>query len=131
MELFGRNLGTAFQLMDDYLDIYGNPKKFGKQVGGDIIANKKSFPILKALELADDDTASTLRTSLEDSTVSKSQKVVVVTQILDGLGVREITFVEMKRYYEQAQDHLASIGVPDHNKIGIRTFAEQLMVREM
>src|ERR1700749_4957706 len=84
---FGEQLGIAFQLQDDILDVYGNPEKFGKQVGGDIIANKKTYLLLKALELADETQSTELKKWLT-TTSNDQKKVSAVTAIYDELQVR-------------------------------------------
>src|SRR6201986_3919590 len=87
LHTFGEQLGVAFQLQDDILDVYGNPEKFGKQVGGDIIANKKTYLLLKALELADETQSTELKKWLT-TTSNDQKKVSAVTAIYDELQVR-------------------------------------------
>ena len=128
---FGRHLGIAFQLQDDLLDVYGDPAKFGKQVGGDILSNKKTFLLLKAMELAEGDAATELNAWLERTEFDKAEKVAAVTRIYNGLNIHEITTAEMDRHYQQAMEQLAAIPVPEANKAGLRAIAEMLMVREV
>ena len=128
---FGRHLGIAFQLQDDLLDVYGDPAKFGKQVGGDILSNRKTFLLLKAMELAQGDAATELNAWLERTEFDKAEKVAAVTSIYNGLNIHEITTAEMDRHYQQAMEQLAAIPVPEANKAGLRAIAEMLMVREV
>jgi len=82
---FGIQLGIAFQLQDDILDVYGDPEKFGKQVGGDIISNKKTYLLIKALELAQGDEADELNDLLNATKFDSTQKVADVTRIYNNL----------------------------------------------
>ena len=128
---FGRHLGIAFQLQDDLLDVYGDPAKFGKQVGGDILSNKKTFLLLKAMELAEGENATELNGWLAKTDFDKSEKVAAVTNIYNRLNIHELTTSEMDRHYQQAMEQLAAIPVPEANKAGLRAIAEMLMVREV
>ena len=126
---FGVNMGIAFQLQDDILDVYGNPEKFGKQVGGDIIANKKTYLLIKAVELADHAAASDLNKWLASSN-DPLQKVQVVTEIYDQLNVRQLAENEMEKYAKNALSNLDQVCVADEKKDTLRNFAESLLVRE-
>jgi len=128
---FGKHLGLAFQLQDDLLDVYGDPEKFGKQVGGDILSNKKTFLLLKAMELAEGDAANDLKRWLEATEFDKAEKVAAVTSIYNQLNIRALTTQEMDRQYEQALEALKAIPVPEANKAGLHAIAERLMVREV
>lgn len=129
--LFGKHLGLAFQLQDDLLDVYGDPDKFGKQVGGDILSNKKTFLLLNALRLAEGESAAELNQWLSNNSSDKAEKVAAVTRIYDGLGIRQLTMQEMDRHYQKAMEQLDAIPVPEANKNGLRAIAEMLMVREV
>src|SRR5260370_32019462 len=85
LHTFGEQLGIVFQLQDDILDVYGNPEKFGKQVGGDILSNKKTFLLIKALELADKGQTSELKKWLSDTNFDAQEKVTAITGIYDQL----------------------------------------------
>ena len=103
---FGQNLGLAFQLQDDLLDVYGDPNKFGKQVGGDILTNKKTYLYLKAYELADD----SMKVKLDEAfAMSDFQKVKAVTDLYNQLGVRDYTQQMMDSYYLKAMDNMKQI----------------------
>ena len=83
---FGRNLGIAFQLQDDYLDAFGNPETFGKQVGGDIIENKKTYLYLKALEFSSESDQQKLKNLFSTQTTDTKDKVEIVKQIFNASG---------------------------------------------
>ncbi len=125
---FGVNVGLAFQLQDDILDVYGDPERFGKQRGGDILANKKTYLLLKALELADAGTEAELRGWLANDRDGDA-KVDRVTEIYDLLGVRQATESAKRAYVSHAYDALASIARPDDSKRPLQTLAQSLMDR--
>jgi len=127
---FGENLGIAFQLQDDILDVYGDPEKFGKQVGGDIISNKKTFLLIKALELAKGEIADELNYWLNLETFDIEAKVSTVSLIYNKLKVKELAEAEMVHYAGKALTSLNKINASDSNKKLLRVFAEQLLIRE-
>jgi len=126
---FGKNMGIAFQLQDDYLDVYGDSDKFGKQVGGDIISNKKTFLLLKAFELAGDPVRNELDNLLfhEKNMETKVEKV---KKIYDSLGVKTHSTQMIESCYQAAMRHLDAISVPENQKKNLLDFAEMLLVRE-
>ena len=127
---FGEHLGIAFQLQDDILDVYGDPEKFGKQVGGDIMANKKTFLLIKALELADWGQASELKDWLGPDNANSDEKVNAITQLYNDLKVREYAEREMETHAEKAFKALDEISLPPQHKQYLKNFADGLLVRE-
>jgi len=127
---FGENLGLAFQLQDDILDVYGDPEKFGKQVGGDILADKKTFLLIKARELANGETSTELAKWLNQPDVQAVNKVNAITSIYDSLGVRKLAEAEMENFVRKALNALDKITVENSRKELLRGFAEQLLIRE-
>lgn len=125
---FGENLGVAFQLQDDILDVYGDPEKFGKQVGGDIIANKKTLLLLNALKLADQSQQERLDTWLATNNADE-QKVEAVKQIYNELKVRELAEKEMGHYADMAFKALDQIAVAKEKKDNLFDLAEQILKR--
>jgi geranylgeranyl diphosphate synthase, type II len=123
---FGVNIGLAFQLQDDYLDCFGDPEKFGKQIGGDIISNKKTFMMLKALEL---DSSGELNKWIEKESFNSSEKVVVVKELYKTLKVDDLASELMDEYYSKGLESLAAISIADEKKIMLKSFAAQLMKR--
>ena len=123
---FGVNIGLAFQLQDDYLDCFGDPEKFGKQIGGDIISNKKTFMMLKALEL---DSSGELNKWIEKESFNSSEKVVVVKALYKTLKVDDLASELMDEYYSKGLESLAAISINDEKKIMLKSFAAQLMKR--
>ena len=127
---FGKNLGVAFQLMDDVLDLYGDPKKFGKQIGGDVLANKKTYLLLKAKELAKNEVKKELDFCINSAFLDKESKVKRVTKIFDSLNIKQLAEAEMNLFYNTALAHLDSINVPQDKKQVFEDFAKALMNRE-
>ena len=127
---FGENLGQAFQLQDDILDVYGDPEKFGKQVGGDIIANKKTYLLIKALELAENLDKEELNYWLRSENPQTEEKVKAVTAIYNRLGVRHLAEEQMNTFAERALSALEKTSVASEKKQSLRVFAEELLVRE-
>ncbi|MBW4891829.1 polyprenyl synthetase family protein [Mucilaginibacter sp. HMF5004] len=127
---FGEQLGIAFQLQDDILDVYGDPEKFGKQVGGDILSNKKTYLLIKALETATGDTLKELNHWLSVTEYDPIEKVTAVKAIYNQLSIREQAEAEMNRYAEMAMSNFEQINLPEERKSILKEFADALLVRE-
>ena len=126
---FGKNLGIAFQLQDDYLDAFGDPKSFGKQVGGDIIANKKTFLYLKANENLSKKDRLELQNLFSISLGDVSEKITTVKEIFTSCGAERATLKEVKKYTDKALNVLENLSVDNDKKTVLREFGEQLMNR--
>jgi len=127
---FGRLLGIAFQLQDDYLDAFGNPETFGKQVGGDIIENKKTFLYLKAIENGStEDKEKLVRMFANKNGVDIAAKIVFAKEVFERSGASELTKQAIKNYTKQALQVLDSISVSDERKQVLKDFGESLMYR--
>ena len=127
---FGINLGIAFQLQDDILDVYGDPDKFGKQVGGDIISNKKTYLLIKALELVEGPRAEELQQWISALKFDSAEKVASVTEIYNSVNIRQFAENEMQAYAEKSFKALEQISLPEESKQYLRDFADGLLVRE-
>jgi geranylgeranyl diphosphate synthase type II len=130
IDAFGVNLGIAFQLQDDILDVYGDPEKFGKLVGGDIISNKKTFLLIRALELTKGNQAQTLNQWLNATEFDSIEKVKVITGIYNELDIRQHAEEAMQTYADKAFAALDAINLPEDHKQYLRDFADGLLVRE-
>ena len=128
---FGRDLGIAFQLQDDYLDAFGDPKTFGKQVGGDIIENKKTFLYLTALERLDPAQSIQLQHLFSINPQDPSEKVETVKQLFIESGASEAIQKEIENYTHQALKVLDEVEVKEENKENLREFAQALMYRSV
>lgn len=130
---FGRKIGLAFQLQDDILDTFGDPRKFGKKVGGDIAQNKKTFLILKALELARGEMRSRLAhymASTPESPEGEAQKITEVTRILRQLNIQEWAGEMKEKAWQAAMGALGEVAVPEERKTLLRELAISLIQRE-
>lgn len=126
----GVNIGIGFQLKDDLLDVYGDPVKFGKQVGGDIIANKKTFLLIEALERAEGEVRAELLAWVNRGVFDKSDKVDAVTAIYNQLGIRELTENRIADYFAKGFTNLEQVTADPVRKDILLTFAHQLVERE-
>jgi len=129
LDRFGRQMGICFQLMDDLLDSYGDSGKFGKQIGGDILCNKKTFLLLQALELAGVPQRNQLRQWLQNDT-NDIEKVKAVRQIFDDLNIRSHTETAVRHYHRQALAYLERVNAPADRKALLKDFAEGLLQRQ-
>ncbi len=125
---FGQELGLAFQIKDDILDLYGDPEKFGKQIGGDVIANKKTLLYLQALTDANQDQKSKFRTLESETNLDK--KVTEVKSLFNELNIREKAQNAMEQHRQKAMSAMKLISVSDENKKDLEGLAEYLMQRE-
>ncbi len=126
---FGQCLGIAFQLKDDLLDVYADKKKFGKQVGGDIIANKKTFLLIKALQHAKGVDKRELEKWLKAKSFNKDKKVKAISTIYNKIGVNKMAERKINQYFNKAFEALAKLHISEEKKLGLVTFAEDLMNR--
>jgi geranylgeranyl diphosphate synthase type II len=127
---FGRNLGIAFQIQDDYLDAYGDPAKFGKQPGGDIMANKKTFLMIKALESANATQLKELKRLMQAGSTSPEDKVAGVLSVFDDCGVNKWAANLKEKYITEAFEHLEEMAVIAPRKEPLRELAHFLVQRE-
>jgi len=131
---FGRNVGLAFQMQDDLLDTYGDPEKFGKKVGGDIIQNKKTYLVLRALELGSEIDRNELNALMQTTTNTAAEenvKIEKVRAIFNRLEVKKYAEEAKSAYQKTAFDHLAAVSADDARKEILKVTAENLLVREV
>ena len=128
---FGCLLGVAFQLQDDYLDAFGNPETFGKQVGGDIIENKKTYLFLKAIELSANNQKNELLQFYDDSLSNNDEKIKKVKQIFDESGASKETRDVIESYTQKAFSVLNSITISAEKKTLLKEFGTALMNRSV
>lgn len=127
---FGRNLGIAFQLQDDLLDLYADPEKFGKDLGNDIVCNKKTILLVQALQFASGQAGNELRTWLKKTEFDRNEKIAAVRTIFDDLHVRERTQEQIRKYYEESVRCLADIPVAADAKRELLHVADMLLNRK-
>jgi len=126
---FGKNLGLAFQLQDDLLDTYGEPSVMGKKLGTDIIDNKKTFLMIKALEKASASQNKELTLWLTKKEFNRKEKIDAVTAIFDALKIKKITEKRISDFYDQALANLKHLNRPEERKVELYNFASFLMNR--
>ncbi len=126
---FGRNLGIAFQLQDDYLDAFGDPKTFGKQVGGDIIENKKTYLYLKALEFSNEKDKSELTQLFSSNPEDINTKIEVAKQFFVSSGSADATKQAIQDYTTKAFSGLESLNISEDKKQLLKIFGNNLMNR--
>jgi geranylgeranyl diphosphate synthase type II len=127
---FGINIGLAFQLKDDLLDVYGDPDTFGKKIGGDILCNKKTFLLIKSLKNANDAQRKELEKWLTTTEYDPAAKIKFVKSVYDKLNLQLVVENLIEKYYLASLKCLSSINVPDIRKKDLITLSENLMHRE-
>lgn len=128
---FGLNVGLAFQLQDDYLDVYGDPKVFGKNTGDDILTNKKTYMLIKACEKATGDLKTELSEWIHSDDFEPEEKIKAVTHIYNELGIDKLCKEKMEEYYEKAILALNTVSVDDSKKESLKSLAAELMNRSI
>lgn len=127
---FGERLGLAFQLQDDYLDVYGDPAVFGKKIGGDILCGKKTYLLIHALSAADEATCTRLLALLGDTGLDDAAKIAAVTAIYDSLGIAALTLTAIEHYFGEALAALDRLSSSAGSADSLRDFAHSLMGRK-
>lgn len=127
---FGINLGIAFQLQDDLLDVFADQEKFGKKIGGDIVSNKKTYLLLKALELSSGQLKTNLLDWIAKTDFDAAEKVNEITAIYNKLGIREITALNIEGYYQTAISILNDMDLAEEKKTGLFHLAGIIMNRD-
>lgn len=130
LRTLGLNIGIGFQLKDDLLDVYGNSNKTGKQLGGDIIANKKTFLLITALSLAKGKEKVALKEWIVKKKFDKMEKVLAVTSIYDELGIRSLTEKRIEKYFKIGFDSMDSLHIANHKKKELKEFVMSLVERQ-
>lgn len=127
----GETVGLAFQLQDDFLDVYGDPAVFGKKIGGDITSNKKTFLLIKALETAVGETRAELLNLISAKNFDRDEKIAAVTAIYDKLGVDRMTQEAINSYFEESRSIFNSINIEEDRKHEVWNFISSLVGRKI
>ena len=127
---FGEQLGLAFQLQDDLLDVYGDTKVFGKEIGGDIMCNKKTFMLINAFNRANDAQLKELQKWCSGEKFDRKEKVDAVTHLYDEIGIRQLCEAKIEYYFEESKKWLDKVSVPEERKAQLRAYINQMMKRE-
>ena len=126
---FAERIGLAFQLQDDYLDVYGDPAVFGKKIGGDILCGKKTYLMTRALQTADKATAERLLVLLADNDMAADEKISAVTAIYNALGIPALTLQAIDAFYADARRCLDRVQLPQGATDGLWQYAQSLLGR--
>ena len=126
----GEQIGLAFQLQDDLLDVYGDPKVFGKNIGGDITSNKKTYMLINALNLSNPEQHAELTRWIEAKTFDRAEKVAAVTKLYNEIGIRQLCEERINWYFEQGCQYLDRVQVPEERKTILRQYIAQMMNRQ-
>lgn len=127
---FGEQIGLAFQLQDDYLDVYGDFKTFGKRIGGDILCNKKTYMLINAQLLANDSQRKELEHWLTAKDYDEEEKIKSVTHLYDEIGIPQIARKKIEYYYSLAEQSLAKVNLPEEKKALLWQYAQQMLNRK-
>lgn len=127
---FGEKVGLAFQLQDDFLDVYGDPVVFGKAIGGDITSNKKTYMLINAWNRSEGETRSELNHWLGVSHFDREEKIKAVTNIYNKLGIDKLAEVKIKECFDESRKYLDAISVADERKQVLREYTEKMMNRK-
>ena len=125
----GEQVGLAFQLQDDLLDVYGDPKVFGKAIGGDITSNKKTYMLINAYNRANDEQRKELEHWIGAKEFNRQEKVAAVTRLYDAIGIRQLCEDKINYYFQQASQTLSEVNVPEERKAQLRQYMDELLHR--
>ena len=127
---FGEQIGLAFQLQDDYLDVYGDSKVFGKEIGGDIASNKKTYMLINAFNKANDAQRKELTRWVSARDFDRNEKVDAVTRLYNEIGIDQLAQDKIAYYFAQSKKFLDAVNVPEEKKEELRKYAQKMMKRQ-
>ena len=127
---FGEQIGLAFQLQDDYLDVYGDTKVFGKEIGGDITSNKKTFMLINAFNHANAAQLEELKKWVAAKSFDRKEKVKAVTRLYNEIGIDKMAQDKIAYYFEQSKKYLDAVSVSAERKEELRKYAQKMMKRQ-
>jgi len=126
---FGEQLGLAFQLQDDFLDVYGDPKIFGKNIGGDIVSNKKTFMLIRAYNNANAQQKAELEYWISQKNFVAQQKIDAVKRVYNAIGIDQAAKQLIAHYFDEAKRYLAAVKIPEMRKAELQEYVGQMMNR--
>ena len=126
---FGEQIGLAFQLQDDFLDVYGDPKVFGKAIGGDILCNKKTFMLINAFNKADESQRKELEKWVNAVNPDPQQKIAAVTTLYNNIGVNRLAEERIRYYFDESRKYFAAVQVPEESKQELKAYTDKMMKR--
>ena len=127
---FGEQIGLAFQLQDDYLDVYGDTEVFGKEIGGDIVSNKKTFMLINAFNHANAEQLKELQHWVNAKDFDRKEKVEAVTRLYNEIGIDKMAQDKIAYYFGQSKRYLDAVQVEASRKEELRRYAQNMMKRQ-
>lgn len=127
---FGELFGLAFQLRDDFLDVYGDTRVFGKAIGGDIVCNKKTYMLINAYHLANEEQRKELDGWISANDFDADEKIAAVTKLYNAIGIDRLAEEKMNFYFEESKKFLLAVGVPEERKRELIAYVNEMMERE-
>ena len=127
---FGEQIGLAFQLQDDYLDVYGDTRVFGKAIGGDITSNKKTYMLINALARANDEQRAELEKWISATEFDREEKIAAVTRLYNEIGIDKLAQEKINFYFKQSRKYLEAISIEEDRKAELTAYAQRMMKRE-
>ena len=127
---FGEQMGLAFQLQDDFLDVYGDTKVFGKAIGGDIVSNKKTYMLINAFNRADAAQRAELERWIEAKDFDAKEKIAAVTRIYNEIGIDRLAMEKIKFYFNESKKYLDAVSVAPERKAELAKYTAEMMKRQ-
>lgn len=127
---FGEQMGLAFQLQDDYLDVYGDSKVFGKAIGGDIMSNKKTYMLINAFNLANDKQREELTHWITAENPNPKEKIAAVTKLYNEIGIDKLAEKKINFYFEESRKYLKAVKVDEERKSVLEAYTQKMMHRK-
>ena len=127
---FGELFGLAFQLRDDFLDVYGDTRVFGKAIGGDIVCNKKTYMLINAYHLANEEQRKELDSWISAKDFDADEKIAAVTKLYNEIGIDRLAEEKMNFYFEESKKYLLAVDVPEERKRELIAYVNEMMERE-
>lgn len=127
---FGEQIGLAFQLQDDFLDVYGDTRVFGKAIGGDITSNKKTFMLINALNHANEEQRRQLESWIGATEFDRDEKVAAVTRLYNEIGIDRMAQDKIAYYFEQSRKYLQAVSVDESRKAELAAYGQRMMNRQ-
>ena len=123
-------MGLAFQLQDDFLDVYGDTKVFGKAIGGDIVSNKKTYMLINAFARANEEQRAQLEYWVNHPSPDPQEKITVVTELYNEIGIHQMAIDKIKYYFQQSRQYLDQVQLPAERKAELQAYTREMMKRE-
>ena len=128
---YGETMGMAFQLQDDMLDAYGDVEVFGKKIGGDIVCNKKTFLLIKAMELASDEQRAVIKEWMSKKSFDEQKKIAAIKAVYDELDICKVCQERINELFAKCDSYIDAVSVPAERKVALKSFVDSLLNRNL